>query len=339
MIAEGVLKSFEGRSVLVTGGTGLIGRQVVDLLCSAGAYVKIVSLDRIRVHDKAEHIYADLTSFEQCKDVTKDMDCVCHLAGIKGSIVAASSKLASHFVPTMMMNTNVLEACRINKIRKLVYTSSIGAYPNAEVMRESEYRLDSIPMDFAGWAKRMAELQIHAYKVQYGLEHYSIVRPSNVYGPGDNFDPKNAMVIPALMSRIYRGENPVVIWGDGGAVRDFAFSRDVAEGILLALFYGTRAAFVNLGGGVGVTISDLVETLHRVVPFTHEFDASRSSGYPKRIMDISLAKEMIHYNPTTSLLDGIRKTWEWFTRNESEHVRKKNYFTETACTTSRERGT
>ena len=83
------------------------------------------------------------------------------------------------------MNANLLEAARINGISKLVYTSSIGAYADAEIFRESDYRLDSMPMDFAGWAKRVAELQIHAYKVQYGMENFAIVRPCNVYGPGD----------------------------------------------------------------------------------------------------------------------------------------------------------
>ena len=82
---------------------------------------------------------------------------------------------------------------------------------------------------FPGWAKRMAELQIKAYAKQYGLNTYSIVRPCNVYGPGDNFDPKNAMVIPTLMQRIFNKENPVVVWGDGSAIRDFAYSSDVAK--------------------------------------------------------------------------------------------------------------
>ena len=104
---------------------------------------------------------------------------------------------------------------------------------------------------YPGWAKRMAELQIRAYKEQYGL-NWSIVRPSNVYGPGDNFDPNNAMVIPSLMMRIHRGENPLMVWGSGLSIRDFVFSRDVAEGIVLALYFGTRGDFVNLGSGKGV---------------------------------------------------------------------------------------
>lgn len=328
MIKEEVLKSFGGRNILVTGGTGLIGRQVVDMLCDAEASVKIISLDKINVNDKAEHIFGDITDFEFCKNITKDIDFVFHLAGVKGSAYVSETKLASHFVPTLMMNTNILEACRINKVQKIVYTSSIGAYASTDVFRELDYKLDSLPMDFAGWAKRMAELQIYAYKVQYNLDNFSIVRPCNVYGPGDNFDPDNAMVIPSLMYRIYHKEDPVIVWGDGTAIRDFAYSRDVAEGVILAIYYGTKSSFVNLGSGKGYFIKELVETLNSFLNFNYKFDTTKPSGFPKRIMDISLARELIHYNPTTTLLDGLKETWDWYISHQDEYLKKKNYFIE-----------
>ncbi len=328
MIKEEVLKTFSGKNVLITGGTGLIGRQAVDILCDAGAKVKIVSLDKIKVNDKAMHILGDLTDFNFCKDITKDMDFVFHVAGIKGSIEVTKAKPASFFVPLLMMSTNLLEACRLNKVQKVVYTSSIGAYASAEVFKETK-NLDGPPMDmFPGWAKRMAEMQIEAYRIQYGLDNFSIVRPCNVYGPGDNFDPHNAMVIPSLIYRIYHEEDPVVIWGDGSAVRDFAYSRDVAEGVILALYHGTKGGFVNIGSGKGVSIKELVETLNSFIDFNYKFDTTKSSGFPKRVMDISLARELIDYNPTTSLLDGLKETWNWFINHQDEYLKKKNYFKE-----------
>jgi len=301
------------------------------VLCEAGANVTIVSLDKIEVDTKAEHVYGDLTDFTFCKEITKDMDFVFHLAGIKGSIDVTIKKPASHFVPALMFNTNVLEACRINNVQRAAYTSSIGAYASAEVFKEGENE-DGPPMDFyAGWAKRMAEFQIQTYKIQYGLKSFSVVRPCNVYGPGDNFDPKNAMVIPTLMWRIFNQEDPVLVWGDGSAVRDFAYSRDVAEGIILALYHGTGDyPFVNLGSGKGYTIKELVETLHEFLDFNYRFDTSKPSGFPKRVMDISVAKKIIDYNPSTSLLGGLKETWDWFTENQDDYLRKKNYFSEEA---------
>jgi GDP-L-fucose synthase len=328
MIKDEVLRSFEGKKVLVTGGTGLIGREIVNILCSAGSNVRIASLDNVTVNDKAEHILGDLTDFNLCKDITKGMDHVFHVAGIKGSIDVTISNPASFFVPLLMFNTNVLEASRLNNVERLVYTSSIGAYGNAEVFKETE-NLDGPPMDmYPGWAKRMAELQIKAYQTQYGMNNYSIVRPCNVYGPGDNFDPKNAMVIPTLMHRIHNKENPVVVWGDGSAIRDFAFARDVAEGTILALHHGTKGEFVNLGSGEGYSIKELVETLNQFIDFNYEFDTTKGAGFPRRVMDISLAKEMIDYQPTTSLLEGLKETWAWFQENQDEYKNKKNYFAE-----------
>jgi len=330
MIKDEVLRSFDGANVLVTGGTGLIGRQIVALLCDAGAAVRIASVDHVKVDERAEHLYADLTDFSLCKQLTRDVDFVFHVAGIKGSIEVTKAKPASFLVPLLMFNTNVLEACRLNRVRKVVYTSSIGAYASAEVFREDE-NLDGPPMDmFPGWAKRIAEMQVNAYQVQYGLENFAVVRPCNVYGPGDNFDPANAMVVPSLMYRIHKKEDPVVVWGDGSAVRDFAYSRDVAEGTILAMYHGTRGGFVNLGSGRGCSIRQLVETLRQFLDFRYTFDATKPSGFPKRVMDISRARRLIDYNPTTTLLEGLKETWTWFQGHQDEYLRKKNYFVESS---------
>jgi GDP-L-fucose synthase len=321
-----VLKSFENKRVLVTGGTGLIGRQVVNILADAKARVEVVSLDKLKLDDRVTYYNGDLTNLSYCRMLIEGVDFVFHLAGIKGSIEVTKTKPASHFVPALMFNTNVLEACREKGVKKIVYTSSIGAYSSAEVFKETDNQ-DGPPMDFqSGVAKRVAEMQIKAYQIQYGLNNFAVVRPCSVYGEGDSFDPKSAMVIPSLMYRIFHKENPLKVWGDGSAIRDFAYSRDVAEGIIQALYYGTNSGFVNLGSGKGVTIKELVETLNTFIDFKYEFDTTKPSGFPKRVMDISLAEELIHYNPTTSLLDGLKKTWEWYIANQDEYKQKQNYF-------------
>ncbi|REL34836.1 NAD-dependent epimerase/dehydratase family protein [Thalassotalea euphylliae] len=318
-----------GKKCLVTGGTGLIGRQVVKLLCDAQAKVTIVSLDKLIVDERAEHLVLDLTDFTSCVKVMSGIDYVFHLAGIKGSIQVTKQYPASFFVPLLMFNTNVLESARQANVEKLIYTSSIGAYSSAEVFKE-EQAFDGEPMDtYPGWAKRMAELQIQSYREQYGLEHYSVVRPCNVYGPGDNFDPENAMVIPTLMHRIANKEDPVSIWGDGTAVRDFAYSRDVAIGIIQTLIKGTGdQPFINLGSGIGYTIKELVQALNSFIEFNYEFDSSKPSGFPKRVMDISLAESLVGYEHKTSLVEGLKETWEWFLQNREEYLNKKNYFAE-----------
>lgn len=315
----------QSRRVLVTGGSGLIGRQVVKKLSAQGAHVRTVSLDDIVPDGASEHIVGDLTNFDFCLDVVSDVEAVFHLAGIKGSLKVTESRPASFLVPMLQFNTNVLEASRRADIGTLVYTSSIGAYSSAEVFRE-EAGFSGEPMDtYPGWAKRIAELQIQAYSSEFGSD-WAVVRPCNVYGPGDNFDPANAMVIPSLMMKIKRGDEPVVVWGDGSAVRDFAFSADVADGILLAAEKGTRGSFVNLGSGIGYSVREVVETLQQFLEFEVEFDSSLPSGFPKRIMDISRAREWLGYEPRTSLREGLEETWGWFLENGDEYLKRKNYF-------------
>lgn len=329
MINDEILKTFHGKNALVTGGTGMIGREIVRILSDAGAAVRIVSLDKLVVHDKAEHVYGDLRDFGFCQQMTRDMDFVFHVAGIKGSVDVTKAKPASTFVPFLMMNTNILEAARMNGVQKTVYTSTIGTYSSAEVFKEDEYNLLSDPMDmFPGWAKRMAELQCQAYFQQYGSDSFAVVRPCNVYGPGDNFDPDNAMVIPTLMSRIANKEKPVKIWGDGTAVRDFLYSTDAAEGTIRALHYGTRGSFINLGSGLGYTIRELVETLHSFLDFDYEFDTTKPSGYPRRVMDMTRAREWVGFEAGTSLRQGLENTWNWFMENGDEYLKRKNYWTE-----------
>lgn len=328
MIKQEILDSFDNTNVLVTGGTGLIGRPLVDILVNAGANVTVVSLDDLHPNKDAIYIKADLREFYKARAVIQKKDYVFHLAGIKGSIEVTKSKPASFFVPYLQFNTNVLEACRTENVKKVVYTSSIGAYSSAEIFRENEIT-DGIPMDmYPGWAKRMAEMQIRAYKEQYGLKNFAVVRPCNVYGIGDNFDPENAMVIPSLMHRIASGETPLKIWGDGSAIRDFAYNVDVAEGIILALYHMPQVDFLNLGSGIGYKISELIDTMNSFIDFKYEWDTTKSNGFPKRIMDITKAKELIEFNPSTSLRDGLEATWNWFLNNREEYLKRKNYFTE-----------
>lgn len=317
---------FKDKNVLVTGGTGLIGRQLVSKLCDLGSNVLSVSMDDLQLDKRSNYMKTDLTIIDNCKDVTKDMDIVFHVAGIKGSIEVTKSKPASFMVPMLLFNTGILEASRINKVKNLVFTSSIGAYSSSEIFSESDEEEVNPPMDFyPGWAKRIAELQIKAYQEQYEI-NWGVVRPSNVYGPGDNFDENNAMVIPSLMSKIYKKQLPLKVWGDGSSVRDFIFSGDVAEGILNCAYFKNSSRYLNLGSGTGITIKELIVSLQSVIKFDFEFDISKSNGFPKRVMNISKAQKEINFFPKTKILEGLRITWDWFLQNNNEYLKRKNYF-------------
>jgi GDP-L-fucose synthase len=326
MIPESVARAFSKRAALVTGGTGMIGREVVRRLCDFGAKVRSVSLDDIPTDSRAEQVKADLRNFDTCLDVTKGMDFVFHVAGIKGSVDVTKAQPASTFVPLLLMNTAVLEAARVNRVVRLVYTSTIGTYGPADEFREDDYDPLSMPMDvYPGWAKRMAEMQISAYAEQYGSDNFAVVRPCNVFGPGDNFDPTSAMVVPSLMARWTGGERPLKVWGDGSAIRDFAFATDLAEGVILALHHGTRNSFVNLGGQAH-SVKELVETLADVIGLDYEFDTSKPAGYPVRIMESARARDWLGYMPQHDLKSGLEITWNWYSANQDAHRARHNSF-------------
>jgi len=237
----------------------------------------------------------------------------------------SATMLASHFVPTLMMNTNLLEACRLNKVGRVLYTSSIGAYEADSDFIEKELgNFTGPPLDFAGWAKRMGELQIFAYQKQYNLQNFAIVRPSAVYGPGDNFNPSSAMVVPALLAKIST-EKCVEVWGDGSAIRDIAFSEDIAEGIILAILKGTNG-YINLGSGVGISIQQLINTMRDIKPFKFRFDTSKPSGKKQKLLNLEKAKNILGYAPKTSLKEGLEKTFKWFSENQEAFKLRKDYF-------------
>jgi GDP-L-fucose synthase len=324
---EDIARELRGKKALVTGGTGMIGREVVRLLLDHDCEVVSASLDELSLDSRAKYVKGDLSDLKFCLDISSNVDFVFHVAGIKGSVVVTKEKPASFFVPLLMMNTNILEAARRNNVSKVLYTSSIGAYSPAEIFIEANDNLSIPPMDmFPGWAKRMAELQVQAYQIQYKLNNYAIVRPSNIYGPGDNFDEQNAMVIPSLIARVHRGDNPVQIWGDGSSERDFLHATDAAIGSIYACLRGTDGKPINLGCGYGITIKELVETLQDISSFNAFFDTSKPSGFPKRIMDMTHASKRIGFVPQISIKQGLKQVWNWYISNANEHLNKKNYF-------------
>lgn len=324
---------FIGKTVLVTGGTGMIGRPLVDMLLNRGARVRIASLDEpSRVPEGAEFRRCDLRFLDQCLESCRGVDYVFNLAGVKGSPAMTARKPASFFVPTLQFSINMMEAARRQGVSRYLFVSSVGVYQPAELFREEDV-WNTFPSSndrFAGWAKRMGELQADAYRIEYGWEDISIVRPANVYGPWDNFDPRNAMVIPSLVRRAAEGENPLVVWGDGSQVRDFIHSRDCASGILQVFEKGIREP-VNLGSGAGVTIREVVETLvsYLDAPPRVVWDTSKPAGDARRVMDTSRALSY-GIRPRVSLNEGILETLNWYRSHRQSAESRYNSFTEFA---------
>lgn len=324
---------YSGVRVLVTGGTGLIGRPLVEMLLDAGADVTVVSLDSPSLaHNGAKFIHADLRHFDRCMAVCEGKDIVFHLAGIKGSPAMTARQPALFLVPMITFNTNMMEAARCCGVQRYLFTSSIGVYTPAEVSHEDDmWKTFPSPNDrFAGWAKRVGELQAEAYQIEYGWDKISIVRPANVYGPYDNFVGDSAMVIPSLIRRVIDGTNPLTVWGNGAPIRDFIYASDVARGMMLTVEKGINKP-LNLGSGKGVRIKEIAEIIASCAPggpFEIVWDTTKPQGDAKRLLDTTRAKELLGFTPRTSLEDGIKQTIEWYKANGNNAEKRYNVFSE-----------
>ena len=332
MEREYLMNFFENKKILVTGGTGMVGMALIKLLKESGAKIRVVSIDNVSPFENQkdiEFIKLDLRNYDNCLKACNNMDVVFHVAGIKGSPAVALNKPASFFVPTITFNTNLLEAAVKSKASHILYTSSIGVYSPSSIFNEDDV-WKTFPSEndrFAGWAKRMGELQMMAYEKELNFNNYSIIRPANIYGPYDNFDPKNAMVIPSLINKVLSSKDTIEVWGDGSAIRDFIFSRDVARGMMLAVEKKIKKP-LNLGSGTGITIKQLINSIIKAIPNNNlkiKWDTSKPTGDKVRVMNMELASSF-GFKCETNLEDGIKETVDWYLKNKNYSDKKFNSF-------------
>jgi GDP-L-fucose synthase len=247
--------------------------------------------------------------------------------GIKGSPKMCAEQPVDFMVPMLQFNTNMMEAAHRAKVKWYLYTSSVGVYAPADVfVEDTVWSTMPSPNDrFAGWAKRIGELQAEAYGIQYGTKNISIVRPANVYGAYDNFNPANAMVVPSLIRKAQ--ENDVLeVWGDGSTIRDFIHADDVALGMIFAVENQITEP-INLGSGKGYSIKEVVEMVvkHAGKPLEIKWLTDKPAGDKIRLFDMTRAKSY-GFDISVSLEDGIKRTTDWFLNNKEILDKRYNAF-------------
>lgn len=318
-----------GKKVLVTGGTGMIGRELVELLNMRGAEVWVASLDKDPNIKCKQFVHLDLRSFDLCRAAVRGMDVVFHLAGIKGSPKMCREKPASFSVPMLQFNTNMMEAAMREGVDWYLYTSSIGVYHPEDILQEDRV-WKTFPSEndkFAGWAKRMGELQAEAYAIELGKKNISIVRPANVYGRFDNFDPNTAMVIPSLIAKCDASEE-IEVWGDGSQIRDFVHARTVASAMVFAVENEITEP-LNVGSNEKTQLKEVVkyitESFNPVR--TVKWDLTKPTGDAIRVLDSS---RLVKYGFSNfvALKDGLRDTIQWYLGNKDVLKNRYNSFTE-----------
>jgi GDP-L-fucose synthase len=302
--------------VLVTGGSGFLGRGVVRELEAQGA--------RVTIARKQDY---DLVQRDACHRLLADTrpEIVVHLAARVGGIGANRDNPGSFFFDNLMMGVQLVEECRLARVPKVVTIGTICAYPKLTPVPFREEALwDGYPEETNapyGLAKKMLLVQGQAYRQQYGMNIVHLL-PVNLYGPGDNFDPATSHVIPALIDRfdeaVRHGRPHVDVWGSGAASREFLFVDDAARGIRLATERYDGADPVNLGAGFEITIFDLATLIARLVGYRGEirWDTSKPDGQPRRCLVTDKAARFFGFTAEVPFEEGLRTTIDWFRRQK-----------------------
>ena len=310
--------NFKNKKILVA-GTGLIGIPLIKQLVEQGARVRATSMDNNpNIPPDIEFVRADLTDYQNCLRVCSGIDYVFNLLGIKGPPGMAQKYPVDSFEQMLLFNALLLKAAWTENVGGYLYTSSVGVYKPEEILREENvWKTQPSENDwFPGQAKRIGEIHIEAYRQQYGW-NTSIVRPSNVYGPYDNFDSQNAMFMAYIIKQFANNQNPIVISGDGSQVRDFIHSEDAARGMILAA--EKSAGPVNLCSGRETAIKEVVEILAKYTNYkgTIVYNASKPFGDKRRVLDTTKLRAL-GFEPRVNLEEGIMNTFEWYLKYRNQ---------------------
>jgi GDP-L-fucose synthase len=305
-----------GRQVMVTGGGGFLGQAVVRRLEGAGA--DSVFVPRSRNYDLRTKEGIDRALAEGRPQL------VIHLAAVVGGIGANRENPGRFFYENAILGIQLLEQARVANVEKFVTIGTVCAYPKFTPVPFREDDLwDGYPEETNapyGLAKKMLLVQGQAYREQYGFNVIHLI-PVNLYGPGDNFDPKSSHVIPALIKKCVdardNGDALIEVWGTGSASREFLFVDDAAEGIVLAAERYDDPEPVNLGTGQEITIRELVGLIAKLTGFKGEirWDPTKPDGQPRRALDTTRARKRFGFEAQMPWEEGLQRTIDWFERH------------------------
>jgi GDP-L-fucose synthase len=309
---------FNHKRVLITGSAGLVGKSLAARLYKSGAIVRAVCR-KSAPPDFCNEIYSgDLTERPFCDEVVKDVDYVFHCAAnTSGAAVMGKTPLV-HVTPNIIMNANLMEAAYFEGVKKFVWLASTTGYPECDdaITEDRGFEGDPYEKYFAvGWMKRYTEVLCKLYSEKLDPRMPCVVlRPTNIYGPGDKFDLKLCHVLPALVRKVADRHTPIEVWGDGSETRDLIYVEDMVTAILLAAEKLNGYDPLNIGSGTSTSVTDLLDSIIRLDNFkdavVEYIDGPRM--IPKRAVSVEKAKSLIEFEASTSLDEGLLKTIEWY---------------------------
>jgi GDP-L-fucose synthase len=306
----------KNKHITVTGGKGFLGSHLLKKLKDCGCH-------HITIADRPEYDLTDIGDIRRMYEETKPQ-IVIHLAAKVGGIGFNQEKPAELFYDNLIMGTQLLHEAYLRNIEKFIALGTICAYPKfTPVPFKEEDIWNGYPEETNapyGLAKKMMLVQSQAYRQQYGFNSIFLL-PVNLYGPGDNFDPRSSHVIPALIKKCFDAidarDNKIEVWGTGSATREFFYVEDAAEAICMAADAYNKSEPVNIGAGFEISIKELTELIAKLTGFQGRitWDKSKPDGQPRRMLDTTKALKEFMFTAKTNLTTGLIKTIEWYKEN------------------------
>jgi len=304
------------KKIIVTGGAGFLGKFVVKKLEEKNC--ADIFVPKIEEYD-LRNLSAIIKMYNEAK-----ANIVIHLAAVVGGIGANRENPGSFFYDNLIMGVQLIEQARLNNVEKFVALGTVCAYPKYTPIPFKEEDLwNGYPEETNapyGLAKKILLVQSQAYRIQYNFNSIFLL-PVNLYGPGDNFDPKSSHVIPALIKKFYEAKlnksDEVMVWGTGKATREFLYVEDCAEAIVLATERYDKPDPINIGAGFEISIKDLAEKIRQIIGFKGKiiWDITKPDGQPRRCLDTSKARKEFGFRAKTNFDEGLRKTIKWYIDN------------------------
>ena len=310
------MSELKSENILVTGGAGFLGKYIVNKLIQRGVEKQNIFVPHFEDYD--------LRKMEDCLKIIRGVDIVIHLAGVVGGISFNREHPGKVFYDNAAMALNILEASRLEPVKKFVGIGSVCAYPKITPIPTQEENLwDGYPEETNapyGLAKKFMLVQSQAYRAEYSLNIIHLLM-ENLYGPGDNFDPKTSHDIPALIGKVAEakkeGRDYIEAWGTGKPTREFLYVEDAAEGIILATEKYNKPEPINLGSEEEISIKDLVELICKLMNFKGRihWNTSKPDGQPRRCFNVTRAKKEFGFEAKTDFEEGLKKTINWYLKH------------------------